>query len=252
MRQNKYFIDRMNPLLKIFILLIITIISSIDFYPFLSGVLVISCLIVGSIFSSLSFKEIMTSIKAFVIMSIGFMGIILITRYISKQDLELLRILGLGFRIILVGVYTTIFVKTTDPTELVMVFIKYFKIPAKYGYPLLTAYRFLPTFKDEMEIIKYAHQVRGIKESKNPVIAVWNSKRYIIPMLATAIRKGVRISISMETRAFGKYSDRTYYRQLALNKREVITSLAYSLYIFMLMVLFYSNNLTDFTLFFKD
>ena len=46
MRQNKYFIDKMNPLLKIFILLIITIISSIDFYPFLSSVLVISGLII--------------------------------------------------------------------------------------------------------------------------------------------------------------------------------------------------------------
>ena len=70
-------------------------------------------------------------------------------------------------------------------------------------------------------------------------------------MLATAVRKGVRISIAMETRAFGKYNDRTYYRQLDLNKQEVTTSLVYSLYIFMLIVLLHSNNLTNFTLFLK-
>lgn len=248
MVKDKYFIDEMNPLFKIIVLIVITIIGSMDFFPFVSGVLIITGFIIASLFSSLSFKEILYSIRAFIIMSAGFMNIILLTRYLSNQDLELLRVLGLGFRIILISVYTTIFVKTTDPTEFVMALIKYFKVPAKFGYSFLIAYRFLPTFKDEMEIIKYAHQVRGIEESRNPLVQVWNSKRYMLPMLATAVRKGIRLSIAMETRAFGKYDNRTYYRSLTLGKQEIMASLIYILYIVSVILLFYINGLTNFTL----
>ena len=152
----------------------------------------------------------------------------------------------------MVSTYTTVFVKTTDPTELIIALIKYFKVPPKYGFSFLSAYRFLPTFKDEMKIIKYAHQVRGIQESKNPLIKVWNSKRYILPMLATAIRKGIRISIAMETRAFDKYTNRTYYRNLTLDKREILISSIYILSIVIVVLVFYFKGLTNFTLMFKD
>lgn len=248
MKGNKDFIDNMNPFFKIIMLTIITIIGSTDFLPFVSGTLIISGLVIAHLFSSLSYKEVLYSVRAFIIMSVGFMNIILLTRLLSNQDLELLRILGLGFRIILISIYSTIFVNTTDPTEFVMALIKYFKVPAKFGYSFLTAYRFLPTFKDEMEIIKHAHQVRGIEESRNPLIQVWNSKRYIIPMLATAVRKGIRISVAMETRAFGKYETRTYYRSLSLNKQEAIGSLLYLLYIAAIITVFSINGLTNFTL----
>jgi len=248
MERNKNFINDMNPFYKIIILTIITIIGSLDFFPFVSGILIVSGLIIGSLFSSLSFKEILYSIRIFIIMSIGFMSIILLTRYLSNQDLELLRVLGLGFRIILISVYSVIFVKTTDPTEFVLSLIKYFKVPDRYGYSFLTAYRFLPTFKDEMEIIKHAHQVRGIKESRNSLVQVWNSKRYIVPMLATAVRKGIRLSIAMETRAFGKYNIRTYYRSLNLSKAETIAAIGYILYIVSVIVLLSLNGFTNFTL----
>jgi len=248
MGRSKEFINHLNPFFKIIILTIITIIGSTDFFPFVSGILIISGFIAGSLFSSLSFKEILYSIRAFIIMSIGFMNIILLTRYLSNQDLELLRVLGLGLRIVLISVYSTIFVKTTDPVEFVLSLIKYFRVPARYGYSFLTAYRFLPTFKDEMEIIKHAYQVRGIKESRNPLVQVWNSKRYIVPMLATAVRKGIRLSIAMEIRAFGKYGTRTYYRNLNISKNETVAAAAYILYIAMVTLLLYLNGLTNFTL----
>ncbi|NLW22630.1 MAG: hypothetical protein GXY88_05145 [Tissierellia bacterium] len=48
------------------------------------------------------------------------MYIIFLTRFLSNQDLELLRILGLGFRIILISVYPTIPFSSTLPAYYIM------------------------------------------------------------------------------------------------------------------------------------
>ncbi|EKO1911862.1 energy-coupling factor transporter transmembrane protein EcfT [Clostridium botulinum] len=246
MTKKNYFIDKMNPFLKLLILILITIIGSLDFKPYASSILIISGIIIAFIFSSLSILEILNSVKGFIIMSVTFMFVILAVRYISGEPLKVIAVLGLGFRIILISIYTSIFVKTTDPTEFVISLIKYFKIPPKIGYAFLTAYRFLPTFKEELQTIKYAHEVRGIVESKNPFIKVWNSQRYILPMMANAVRKGIRISMAMETRAFDKYKTRTYYRELHMPINEIIMTTGYTLYIISVVVILYLNNLVAF------
>ncbi|HDK7167729.1 TPA: energy-coupling factor transporter transmembrane protein EcfT [Clostridium botulinum] len=246
MIKKNYFIDKMNPFLKLLILILITIIGSLDFKPYTSSILVISGIIIASIFSSLGILQILNSVKGFIIMSVTFMFVILALRYISGEPLKVIAVLGLGFRIILISIYTSIFVKTTNPTEFVISLIKYFKIPPKVGYAFLTAYRFLPTFKEELQIIKYAHEVRGIVESKNPFIKVWNSQRYILPMMANAVRKGIRISMAMETRAFDKYKTRTYYRELHMSINEIIMTTVYTLYIISVVVILYLNNLVAF------
>lgn len=239
-------IDKMNPFSKIILLILITLIGSFDFKPFASSILIISAFIITKFFSTITLKEIINSIKGFLIMSLGFMIIILLSRYISKKPLDIIVVIGLGFRIILISIYSAIFVKTTDPTEFVLVLIKYFKMPNKVGYAFLTAYRFLPTFKDELEIIKHAHQIRGISESKNPLTRVWDTKRYIVPMMANAVRKGIRISMAMETRAFGKYKDRTFYRKIKLTKQDISALIIYAMYIILIVCILYFANLTSF------
>jgi energy-coupling factor transport system permease protein len=238
-------IERMNPFLKILILIVVTLIGSFEFMPFLPLVLTLLALITVVLFSDLKMLDLFKAVKVFIIMSIGYMGFILLARYISGQPLMIITVLGLGFKIILISVYSAIFVKTTDPTELVISFIKYFKISPKFAYAFLTAYRFLPTFKEEFEIIKHAHQVRGIEESKNVLLKIWKTKRYIIPMMATAVRKGIRISMSMETRAFGKTKSRTYYRKLTLHKDEIIYLIIYILAVLSITLILSYFGLTN-------
>lgn len=238
-------INRMNPFLKIIILIIITIIGSLEFNPFLPTALIIMAIVTASLFSDLTIKELLKSIRVFLGMSIGFMGFILLSRFISKEDLMILSVFGLGLKIVLISIYSAIFVKTTDPTKMVISLIKYFKLPPKFAYAFLTAYRFLPTFKEEFDIIKHAYQVRGIVESKNVFVNIWNTKRYVIPMMATAVRKGIRISMAMETRAFGKYKTRTYYRQLVINKDEIVASTFYITMIIFITIIFSIIGLTN-------
>ena len=46
-------------------------------------------------------------------------------------------------------------------------------------------------------------------------------KLYPIPLLATAVRRGERVSNAMESRAFGAYPERTYYRQVQLTGADL-------------------------------
>ena len=248
MKNNKNIIDEMNPFIKILVLILVTVIVSIDYFPFLSCSLVVIMLIISRLFSTIKTKELINSIKAFITMSIGFMVIIIFARFISGEDLKILSVVGLGMKILTISLHSSIFVKTTDPTEFVISLIKYFKMSDKYAYAFLTAYRFLPTFKEEFQTIRYAHMVRGVVESKFFLVRIWNMKQYILPMLATAVRRGVRISMAMETRAFGKYNKRTYYRKLSIKKNEVIAAASFSAIVLGLTYFLYIINLTNFGL----
>ena len=86
-----------------------------------------------------------------------------------------------------------------------------------------------------MDTIRYAHQVRGVTESRNPLSRVWNMKRYVIPMMAGAVRKAIRISMAMETRAFGKYPDRTWYRNLSMPGNQIAATAGFTLAVIVLV-----------------
>lgn len=241
-------IENMNPFLKILLLILVTLIVSLDFFPFLSATLIIMALAVTHLFTSIGVSKLLSSVKAFILMSCSFMFIIILARFFSGEELALISVVGLGFKILTISIYSAIFVKTTDPTEFVISLVKYLKVHPKFAYAFLTAYRFLPTFKEEFETIRHAHLVRGIEEGSNFIVRTWNLKQYILPMLATAVRKGIRISMAMETRAFGKYKVRTYYRRLSLKKNEIIAAVVYAVMILGITYIYYINDLTNFGL----
>lgn len=220
---------------KLIWLLIITIVGSIDYKPFLAISLIVIGIIIANTWTEFKAKEVLKTTWFFWIMSISFMIITGATRMISGQSVDLNIVLALGLRIIVISFYSALFVKTTEPSDFVITLIQYLKLSPRLGYSFLTAYRFLPTFKDELRTIKYAHQVRGVNESKNIFIKVWQIKRYTIPMLATAIRKGIRISMAMESRGFGKSKERTYIKVCTIEKRDSVY-FTFSIVILMLII----------------
>lgn len=249
--KNIFKVENLNPLSKIIILTLISIIGSIDFFPFTSIILIIIAFIISEKYSNIGYKELFNSIKSFFVISLGYIFTIVIANKLAGNDINYLVSISLATRILLFGVYTSIFVKTTDPVEFVMSLIKYFKMPVKMGFAFLTAYRFLPTFKNELEIIKYAHQVRNVEDSKILFFRIFQSKRYIIPMMATAIRKGIRISMAMETRAFGKYKTRVYYRELNLSKMDYMTIVSTVVCLIGLILCLNAYNLINIGIVFK-
>jgi energy-coupling factor transport system permease protein len=119
---------------------------------------------------------------------------------------------ALTVRMMAIVTLSIVFVTTTDPTDFVLSLIQQAHFPFRLGYGILVAYRFVPLWQTELDIIRAAHRIRGVGEQKT-VHGRWvQIRRYAIPLLANAIRKSERVAIAMDSKAFGVSPERTYYR----------------------------------------
>lgn len=115
-----------------------------------------------------------------------------------------------------------LFALTTDPTDFMLSLMQQAKLSPKLTYGILAGYRFLPTFKTELSLIRQAHQIRGVHRTKGLRQKWQHNKQYVIPLLANSIRKAERVAVAMESKGFTGERNRTFYRQLIISKKDWI------------------------------
>lgn len=142
---------------------------------------------------------------------------------IAKEDV--MNGIALGLRSVVFGTWSILFVFTTNPTYLLLGMIQQGKLPPKFGYGMMAAYRLLPSFKSELEQLRLAYRLRGVKEKKSLKGAIAQMRRYSIPMLASSIRKAHRTAIAMESKGFTGEKERTYYTQITWSWQDVTFTL---------------------------
>lgn len=109
---------------------------------------------------------------------------------------------------------------TSTGPELVRAMIQHLHVPYRIGYTALAAYRFVPRFGHELDVIRSAHRVRGMTEGRGPVAAVRRSLGYVVPLLAGAIRHAERVALAMDSRAFGAHPQRTERTLIPFRTRD--------------------------------
>jgi energy-coupling factor transport system permease protein len=120
--------------------------------------------------------------------------------------------LAAGLRIIALLMLSLLFSLTTDASDFVRALVQQWRLPYRVGYSALAIFRFAPMLQHEFRLIQVAHQVRGVVDERGAVAWFTRLQRYMIPLLATAIRQAERTALAMDGRAFGAYPQRTYYR----------------------------------------
>ena len=111
---------------------------------------------------------------------------------------------------------------TTTGSELTRSMIQQLRIPYRVGYTALAAFRFVPRFGHELEVIRAAHRVRGASHGRGPIASVRRRIGYVVPLLAGAIRHAERVALSMDARAFGAYPHRTERYRIPFRARDVV------------------------------
>ena len=130
--------------------------------------------------------------------------------------------LATGLRIAaIVGLALIAGLSTTGP-DLVRATVQQLRVPYRIGYTALAAFRFVPRFGHELEVIRQAHRVRGAHGSRGPFAAVARWSGYIVPLLAGAIRHAERVALAMDARAFGAHPDRTERHIVPFRARDVV------------------------------
>jgi energy-coupling factor transporter transmembrane protein EcfT len=119
-------------------------------------------------------------------------------------------------RLVALGAFSAVFVRTTDPSDLVLSLVHQARLSYRVAFGTLVGLRMLPLLQGEYATIRAAHRVRGIDEGRG-LRGTWRRiRRYSIPLLAGAVRKAGRVALAMDARAFGAYDDRTYMRRLVV------------------------------------
>ena len=115
---------------------------------------------------------------------------------------------------------------TTTGPDLVRSFVQQLRVPYRIGYTALAAFRFVPRFAHELDVIRQAHRVRGASGGRGPFAAPARWFGYVVPLLAGAIRHAERVALAMDARAFGAYADRTERHDVPFRTRDVVFVLA--------------------------
>jgi energy-coupling factor transport system permease protein len=109
---------------------------------------------------------------------------------------------------------------TSTGPDLVRSLVQQLRVPYRLGYTALAAFRFVPRFGHELEVIRQAHRVRGIPDGHGPIASVSRTAGYVVPLLAGAIRHAERVALAMDSRAFGAHPTRTERYRIAFRARD--------------------------------
>lgn len=224
------FLHRRNPTLKLMSVMVMMLAVTMAFDPWSSLAFLLVGLGVQCVLGRVPLRSVGWPLLFMLILgALGFVGsnaffyappparsvTVLWQRGALKVTAEGLRVgISLTIRMLAIMVFSIIFVTTTDPTDFVLSLIQHARFPFRLGYGILVAYRFVPLWRTELDIIRSAHRIRGVGE-RMTLRGRWEQlRRYAVPLLAAAIRKSERVSVAMDSKAFGALPTRTYYRRL--------------------------------------
>lgn len=125
-----------------------------------------------------------------------------------------------GLRIAAIVALSLIVGLSTTGPDLVRAAVQQLRVPYRIGYTALAAFRFVPRFGQELEVIRHAHRVRGAHTGRLAAPLRWGG--YLVPLLAGAIRHAERVALSMDARAFGAHPDRTERHLVPFRARDIV------------------------------
>lgn len=97
---------------------------------------------------------------------------------------------------------------TTSGVDFVHALVQQLRVPYRFAYAGLAAFRFVPRFRSELAIIRQAHRMRGLGGA-GPAAWLRGQQAAVVPLLAAALRHAERVAMAMDARAFGFAATRT-------------------------------------------
>ncbi len=105
---------------------------------------------------------------------------------------------------------------SVKPIRLVRAFNQ-LKVPRWISLGLLIVIRFMQIFYEEIQQIRQAIVLRGIRFSETPLL--WN-RAFFIPLIVRVLSISEGLAISLETRAFSTELEGTSYETIAFKKKD--------------------------------
>lgn len=133
------------------------------------------------------------------------------------------------------GAISYVFVRSTDPADLMRSLMQRARLPAYLGFSVFSALQFLPYLRDEARQIQLA---RAMRAGRGPPWAsrLRSAAGLPIPLLAATIRKASRAAISMEARGLRRPMIRTSLHQSSFGGADLVFAAAAALLLTVLVL----------------
>jgi energy-coupling factor transport system permease protein len=122
-----------------------------------------------------------------------------------------------------VGCFATVWyilMFTTSQRDLVRGLVK-LGLRFDYGLALAISFRFIPTFGLTVESIKDAQRARALELDKGSLVR--RSRNYVsilVPTIVSALRTADALALTLQSRAYGATSNRTYLREIRMSPSD--------------------------------
>ncbi|MEC0182350.1 energy-coupling factor transporter transmembrane component T [Paenibacillus peoriae] len=125
---------------------------------------------------------------------------------------------ALTLRIFILFLASYIYLSTTDPRDFVQALNLHLRVPYRFAFGISVALTFLPLLEEEGHTIMAARRVRGQKTPRGlrNRLSYWSG--YAAVVLVNAVRRVQQTALAMEGKGFGAYADRTYLRELGIDR----------------------------------
>ena len=223
------YLQRRNPAVKLLALMVVLVLLTLVFDPVTPLVLAALAVVGGRVAGGVPMRGMARLLVVLVPAAIGvYLANILFGRFnaaapalvqmgpLRITEVALRNASSLVARLLALGAFSVVFVRTTDPADLVLSLVHQVRLSYRVAFGTLVGLRMLPLLQGEYATIRAAHRVRGLDEGRG-LRGVWRRlRRYSVPLLAGAVRKAGRVAMAMDARAFGAFDDRTYRRRLVV------------------------------------
>ncbi|KGM45668.1 energy-coupling factor transporter transmembrane component T [Neobacillus niacini] len=223
-------LHEVNPSIKAFTIVISILILSAFFDPITPILIILWTVTLTFVFGRVSLKKWLLLLAPFLFIAVIYVWSTLLFPRLQEGDHVIWqwgfltmtaegfrRGVSLGLRVLSFATLSIMFTLTTKPTDFLLSLMQQCKLPPKLAYGIMAGYRFLPLIKEEFQILQNAHRVRGVARARTISEKMQQLKRYVIPLLAGAIRKAERTALAMESKGFTGEKNRIFYREIKLS-----------------------------------
>jgi energy-coupling factor transport system permease protein len=254
------YLQRLNPSIKLLAVALVALCLTFIYDPLAPTVVFLITLMTGRLLGGLGFRTQLKPLWVFVIAGIA---ILLANIFFNKENAEAAALVNLGSvkitgpalwaagtlwtRLLCFALLSLVFVKTTEPQRLILSLVHQLHLNYRIAYGTMVGYRMLPLLQTDYQTIRAAQRVRGAREPMG-LLHVWSrTRRYMIPLLAGAVRKAGRVALAMDARAFGAFPDRTYRERVVVRSADWVFVASVVAVVAAVVVACWSAGITRFT-----
>ncbi|TDE08801.1 energy-coupling factor transporter transmembrane protein EcfT [Jiangella asiatica] len=125
-----------------------------------------------------------------------------------------------GLRVAAIALPGVLAVLTIDPVDLADALVQQLRVPPRFAYGSLAAFRLAPLTAAEWEVLGRSRRARGLGGDRNPFAAASVLAGRLFALLVGAVRRGTQLAAAMDARGFDSTAQRTSARRQAFARAD--------------------------------